>query len=196
VTRELRAALILLVAVLALGVALTLGGTPEFDPWASRIAAAGRTESGFWLALSRIGKGEVVAVVALLSAGLLAVLKRRRDALVLVVTVACQMATNPLLKMLFARTRPALYTHLDQVLDLSYPSGHSAQNACLYLLLALLLHNRVGLVGIPLAIMIGLSRVVLGVHWPTDVLGGWMEGAAFALLGAHVSRRLASRPVS
>ncbi|MFD1612690.1 phosphatase PAP2 family protein [Sphingomonas tabacisoli] len=192
-TRELRAALVLFVAIMVLGFALKLGGTPVFDPWASRIAAAGRTESGFWLALSRIGKGEVVGVVALLSAALLAVLKRRRDALIVVVTVACQMATNPLLKMLFSRARPELYTHLDQVLDLSYPSGHSAQNACLYLLLALMVHNRIGLIGIPLAFMVGLSRVVLGVHWPTDVLGGWMEGAAFALLGAHVSRRLASR---
>lgn len=190
-TRELRAALTLFAAVLALGMALELGGTPAFDPWLSNLAAAGRAWSGFWLVLSHIGRGEVVAVIALLAAAMMALRGRGRDALLLVATVALQMATNPLLKLLFARVRPDLYQHLDPVTDLSFPSGHSAQNACLYLLLALLVHKRIWWLGVPLAALIGLSRVVLGVHWPTDVLAGWMEGAAFALLGAHVSRTLA-----
>jgi undecaprenyl-diphosphatase len=173
VTRELRAALALFAAVLALGIGLEVGGTPALDPWLSHVAAAGR------------------AVIALLAAGMMALSGRGRDALVLMLTVAAQMAANPLLKLLFARVRPDLYQHLDPVTDLSFPSGHSAQNACLYLLLALLVHKRIGWLGVPLAMLIGLSRVVLGVHWPTDVLAGWMEGAAFALLGAHVSQTLA-----
>jgi undecaprenyl-diphosphatase len=191
VTRELRVALVLFAAVLALGIGLEMGGTPAIDPWLSRIAAAGRTQCGLWIALSTVGKGQVVGAVALLAAGLMALMGRGRDAIVLVFTVAAQMATNPLLKLLFARVRPELYQHLDAVNDLSFPSGHSAQNACLYLLLALLVHRRIGWLGVPLAILIGLSRVVLGVHWPSDVLGGWMEGAAFARLGATISRRLA-----
>jgi undecaprenyl-diphosphatase len=164
---------------------------PALDPWLSRLAAAGRAQSGFWLVLSTLGKGEVVAAIALTAAAMMAFRRRSRDALVLMLTVAAQMATNPLLKLLFARARPDLYQHLDPVMDLSFPSGHSAQNACLYLLLALLVHKRIGWLGVPLAILIGFSRVVLGVHWPTDVLAGWMEGAAFALLGAHISRTLA-----
>jgi undecaprenyl-diphosphatase len=191
VTRELRAALLLFAAVFALGIGLEIGGTPALDPWLSRLAAAGRAQSGFWLVLSTLGKGEVVAAIALTAAAMMAFRRRSRDALVLMLTVAAQMATNPLLKLLFARARPDLYQHLDPVMDLSFPSGHSAQNACLYLLLALLVHKRIGWLGVPLAILIGFSRVVLGVHWPTDVLAGWMEGAAFALLGAHISRTLA-----
>jgi undecaprenyl-diphosphatase len=191
VTRELRAALLLFAAVFALGIGLEIGGTPALDPWLSRLAAAGRAQSGFWLVLSTLGKDEVVAAIALTAAAMMAFRRRSRDALVLMLTVAAQMATNPLLKLLFARARPDLYQHLDPVMDLSFPSGHSAQNACLYLLLALLVHKRIGWLGVPLAILIGFSRVVLGVHWPTDVLAGWMEGAAFALLGAHISRTLA-----
>jgi undecaprenyl-diphosphatase len=191
VTRELRAALLLFAAVFALGIGLEIGGTPALDPWLSRFAAAGRAQSGFWLVLSTLGKGEVVAAIALTAAAMMAFRRRSRDALVLMLTVAAQMATNPLLKLLFARARPDLYQHLDPVMDLSFPSGHSAQNACLYLLLALLVHKRIGWLGVPLAILIGFSRVVLGVHWPTDVLAGCMEGAAFALLGAHISRILA-----
>jgi undecaprenyl-diphosphatase len=191
VTREFRAALLLFAAVFALGIGLEIGGTPALDPWLSRLAAAGRAQSGFWLVLSTLGKGEVVAAIALTAAAMMAFRRRSRDALVLMLTVAAQMATNPLLKLLFARARPDLYQHLDPVMDLSFPSGHSAQNACLYLLLALLVHKRIGWLGVPLAILIGFSRVVLGVHWPTDVLAGWMEGAAFALLGAHISRTLA-----
>lgn len=193
-TRELRVALILFATVLAMGAALEFGGTPFFDPWLSRLAAEARTRSGFWLFLSHLGQGQIVAVIALISAGLLWLRQRGRDALILIAIVGAEMGTNPLLKMLFARVRPDLYPHLDPVFDLSYPSGHSAQNACLYVSLALLVHSRIAFAGVPLAILIGLSRVVLGVHWPTDVLGGWIEGAAFALLGAHFSKRtLATR---
>lgn len=189
---QLRIALVLFAALFALGIGLEIGGTPALDPWLSHVAAVGRTRSNVWLVLSTLGKGEVVAAIALLAAGMMALRGRSRDALVVVFTVAAQMASNPLLKLLFARVRPDLYQHLDPVTDLSFPSGHSAQNACLYLLLALMVHKRIGWLGVPLAILIGFSRVVLGVHWPTDVLAGWMEGAAFALLGAHVSRTLAA----
>nr|WP_302477347.1 phosphatase PAP2 family protein [Sphingomonas sp. ID1715] len=177
-------------AVLALGFALKLGGNPVFDPALSRLAAPGREIGGFWLFLSRIGKGQVVGAIAIVAALYLWRRQQRgRAAIIVIATVAAQMATNPLLKLLFSRVRPDLYPHLDQVMDLSYPSGHSAQNACLYLLLALVLHRHVAWIGIPLAVLIGLSRVVLGVHWPTDVLGGWMEGAAFALAGSYFAER-------
>lgn len=190
-TRDLRAALVLFAAVLALGIGLEIGGTPAIDPWLSRIAAEGRTNSGFWLAVSTFGGGEMRAAIGLLAAAFLWYRGRGPDALILLSVALIQTGTNSLLKALFARVRPDLYAHLDRTFDLSYPSGHAAQNAALYLLIAVLIDRRLLWVAAPIAILIGSSRVVLGVHWPTDVLGGWMEGAAFALVGASVSQRLA-----
>jgi undecaprenyl-diphosphatase len=94
------------------------------------------------------------------------------------------------LKAWIARPRPALVPHLAQVTDASFPSGHAMVSAALYLTLALMLAEsaqrwtaRVAIVGFGalLAVMIGCSRVYLGVHWPSDVLAGWSFGTAWAL---------------
>ncbi|HEV2569122.1 phosphatase PAP2 family protein [Sphingomonas sp.] len=181
---RLIAAALLFAGVFILGFWLKLGGHPAIDPWLSQIASAGRDRSGFWLSLSQFGQSRVVGALAVLAAIALWMNGRGRAAVVLVAVVAVQISTNALLKLLFARSRPDLFEHLDLVNDLSYPSGHSAQNACFYLLLALILHRHTAWVGVPLLLLIGTSRVVLGVHWPSDVIGGWMEGVAFALVGA------------
>jgi undecaprenyl-diphosphatase len=96
-----------------------------------------------------------------------------------------------LLKHWIARPRPELVPHLAQVYDPSFPSGHAMVSAALYLTLALMLAEaerglaaRVGLVSFfsLVVLLIGLSRIYLGVHWPSDVLAGWCFGAVWALL--------------
>ena len=87
----------------------------------------------------------------------------------------------------FGRLRPDQHPHLVNVYNLSFPSGHSANSMMLYVTLALTLvedprRRVVWLVGaIGLAVVVGLSRVMLGVHWPSDVVAGWSFGLLWAL---------------
>lgn len=95
---------------------------------------------------------------------------------------------SSLLKMAFARPRPDLVPHLDHQMSFSYPSGHATSAAAVYLMLAWLAPPRWRPAAWSLAaIMIvlnGVSRMMLGVHWPSDIVGGTLLGACFVLLGA------------
>jgi membrane-associated phospholipid phosphatase len=90
----------------------------------------------------------------------------------------------------FARTRPDIVDHIVTVGGASFPSGHSANSAIVYLTLASLLtqvvrgHDTRRFVLVAAALLvtaIGSSRVYLGVHWPSDVLAGWSFGTLWAL---------------
>ncbi len=97
---------------------------------------------------------------------------------------------NTVLKNAFARPRPDLVAHLVDVHSASLPSGHAMISAVAYLtigaLLARVQPTRVlkvytVSVSVMLVLVVGLSRVYLGVHWPSDVLAGWCLGAAWAM---------------
>jgi undecaprenyl-diphosphatase len=101
------------------------------------------------------------------------------------------MLLSTLLKMGFDRPRPDLVPHGALVYTASFPSGHATLSAVVYLTLGALLARvqprlvlKLYLLGLAilLTVMVGVSRVYLGVHWPTDVLAGWAVGAAWALL--------------
>jgi undecaprenyl-diphosphatase len=95
-----------------------------------------------------------------------------------------------------ARARPTLEPHLVIVQTSSFPSGHAASSMIFYLTLALALAPRTrwrriaALLAVILSLSVGISRVMLGVHWPSDVIGGWSFGALWVLLTLRRAQRL------
>jgi undecaprenyl-diphosphatase len=94
------------------------------------------------------------------------------------------------------RLRPDANPHLVVVHNLSYPSGHSANATLVYLTLALMLvddpRRRVPWIAAAMlvAALVGVSRVVLGVHWPSDVAGGWAFGIMWSMMVLWMAHRL------
>jgi len=95
-----------------------------------------------------------------------------------------------------ARERPDLDPHLVVVKTSSFPSGHATSSMIFYLTLALALTAGsrrqwiAAAAAILLSFLIGTSRVMLGVHWPSDVIGGWSFGMLWVLLTLRFSQRL------
>ncbi|MET0428290.1 MAG: phosphatase PAP2 family protein [Microvirga sp.] len=133
------------------------------------------------------------SIVYLLMAG------KRAAAVLVFVTVDGGLLLSNLLKAFFDRPRPDLVAHAVRVYTASFPSGHAMLSAVVYLTLGALLTRiverrriKVFFMGlaIVLTILIGTSRVYLGVHWPSDVLAGWCVGAAWASLCWFVALHL------
>ncbi len=125
--------------------------------------------------------------LVLLGLALLALVAGRqgRRAAWLAGTVAGGTLLNLALKQIFAAPRPDLLPHLDMVTTYSFPSGHAAGNMMFFGALAMLGGRRWGYASAAMAIaLIGISRVWLGVHWPSDVLAGWVEGLGWLALCA------------
>ena len=120
--------------------------------------------------------------------------KRPRAALVMLIAPPLAGATSSILKEIFARARPDVVPHLDVVTNLSFPSGHATNVMATYLLAALLVPQTRRplwvMLALAVALAIGTSRILLGVHWPSDVFGGWFWGAGIALIGLTVARKL------
>lgn len=128
--------------------------------------------------------------------------RKRAAAWMVLASVLGGTALNTLLKLGFARPRPDLFAPAARVFTASFPSGHATLSAITYLTLAALLTRtqasrrlRVYFVGLGalLTVMVGISRVYLGVHYPTDVLAGWCIGSAWALGSWAVMTRLQQR---
>lgn len=146
-----------------------------------------------------------IAVLTLLTCGVLAFMALRRlwgAAGLLLASVLGGMLVSTVLKAAFERARPELVPHGSYVTSASFPSGHAMMSAVVYLTLGVLLARVepdrrskafVLSCAVVLTLLVGVSRVYLGVHWPTDVLAGWCLGAAWALGCWLVARWLQRR---
>ncbi|MEO6876312.1 MAG: phosphatase PAP2 family protein [Opitutaceae bacterium] len=141
--------------------------------------------------LSSLGGIVVTGLITALVTAYFALNRRWREAVFMLAAVGGGALLSETLKHAYARPRPMVVPYLDLVSDLSFPSGHSMTSAIVYLTLGALLsravsgwRNKVFIVsaGVLLSGLVGICRVMLGVHYPSDVLAGWAAGAGWALL--------------
>lgn len=176
------------------------GDTQRFDDWAIRALRHANNPAvpigPEWM--HEIGRDlTALGGIAVLTLAILAVvgflfLERKYGVIYLVLIASTgALLISTLTKELFHRNRPELVPHLSQVMTTSFPSGHSMLSAAVYLTLGALLartvsdlRTKVYLMVAPLILtfLVGLSRVYMGVHYPTDVLAGWTAGIVWAAL--------------
>jgi undecaprenyl-diphosphatase len=125
-------------------------------------------------------------------------LRLRREAALLGLTLMSGWVVDTAIKSTVGRPRPTLVPHLTEAAGASFPSGHSFNSACVYIAIALAFAAlsprrsvRWTLIGaaVVMTILIALSRVWLGVHWPSDAIAGWSGGAAWAFTASALLYR-------
>jgi len=159
-------------------------------------AQAGPGLDRFNLLISAVGhEWGVIPVDVLLVLGLVLLRKWRCSLFVLLATAGSGLL-NRTAKELFSRERPQLWPHVSQESTWSFPSGHAMGSSTLMLVLILLAwptrwRYPVMLLALPFAVLVGVSRPYLGVHWPSDILAGWLLAAAwvFAVFACMTCQR-------
>jgi undecaprenyl-diphosphatase len=140
--------------------------------------------------LTALGSTSVLTLILALVGGLFLMLRRPGAALMLVLAAGGGLLISQGLKLLFDRERPPIAYHATDSLNASFPSGHAMLSAVVFLTLGtvgarLFKHRRekayVMGASVLIALLVGMTRIYLGVHWTSDVLAGWCMGAAWAM---------------
>ncbi|HEY5895828.1 MAG TPA: phosphatase PAP2 family protein [Chthoniobacterales bacterium] len=141
--------------------------------------------------LSALGSGSVLTLITAIAVGYLLMERNTAGAAFVLLATAGGAVLSQLLKAAFARDRPNVVPHLAAFTNTSYPSGHTMLSTIVYLTLAMVIAETLGArqrklyvlaAALLIAFLVGVSRVVIGVHYPTDVLAGWTAGSVWALL--------------
>jgi undecaprenyl-diphosphatase len=150
---------------------------------------ANPTLDRFMMTLSWMAQGEITIPILIGVGSVLVYRDEAVAALVLAIALSGSWLLNSIFKSLFRRKRPDLWASSKRPMDYSYPSGHSMSAISFYGLLAADLTHCLSIplgltapLATALTLGVGFSRIYLGVHWPTDVLSGWIAGGIW--LGA------------
>ncbi len=182
------------------------GSTDAFDRWAvmslreksdlsDPIGPTWMEEAG--RDVTALGGIAVMLIAIVTAAGFLAISRAYRTMIVLLISTLSGMGASLAMKSLFDRPRPDFVPHLSHVYTSSFPSGHAMMSAVVYLTLAALISPilthfwsrfYVIAVAVGLTVIVGLSRVYMGVHYPTDVLAGWAAGLTWAMMCWLIAR--------
>src|SRR5688572_9538787 len=154
--------------------------------------------------ITALGSAPALVIAVLAVVGFLVLAKAWRPAIFTLAASGGGLILSSLLKYTVDRPTPDLVPHGNLIYTSSFPSGHSMVSAVVYLTLAALVSRMIERkrlkgyalgVAMILTLMVGVSRIYLGVHWPSDVLAGWAAGAAWALGCWLIARRSEERRV-
>jgi undecaprenyl-diphosphatase len=149
--------------------------------------------------VTALGSGADLTLVSTILVGFLCLNRRFRAAGYLIASLGSGMLLCQLLKDFFVRRRPTVVAHLTQFDPESFPSGHSMGSALVYLTLGGIISRQVRgkmaklyflSVALLITMLVGISRVYLGVHYPSDVLAGWAAGSLWSSACSQAARWL------
>lgn len=182
-------------AFLVLGMLVVRRGGLAFDEPLAAALQSFSVPIGFWEACTFLGGAILIPIgVALVLAA--AFSRRIRLAIIVALVLIIAAVFTEVVKELVARPRPTA-NPLVSAPGYSFPSGHTLNSTVTYGILVLVawrsrlplaVRRAVLILAVILPLLIGLSRIALGVHWPTDVLAGWLAGVAFVALAATLVR--------
>lgn len=184
-----------LVALLLVWLAMLLVGGGGFD---QSILTGFHVSERPWLVavnlVTRLGDWQLLVGVTFLAAGWLLYRRRSRLAAFLLVSTLIGRGLIKVQKFAFERVRPEQDNPFVLVESFAYSSGHAGNSMIVYLLLVLLViedrrrRNIAVLAAMLVSLLIGVSRVLLGVHWPSDAIGGWAFGLLWVILSVRLWR--------